>query len=288
MVPDESSLDRFLRTRGGVFAGVYGNLVANRIQLAVGAALSAIGFSMLAVGFAVPALHGLFFGAIGPLGAGVINVVVSLTVRRRLDRTPLPKAELSPEARTLLTSLLKSFTVRQYSGAWMMGGMSGMGTMGSWNGRHQGMMGLDPWTGHATKPLPERAMNQLESAAAAYNRISALAEVGGSGNTSLSKMVPRIVQAADDAMAEVLHFVAVSAKYPEAEGPTQQRINLVIARMEELASRSDTVFGQEPTVVSHRPATSSMDEVLEELRFEGLARQELGQEPETESRLNAS
>ena len=235
---------------------------------------------MLTVSLAEPSLRGLLYGSMGPLMAGLINVFAGVTVRRRLDRTPLPKAELSPEARTLLTTLLRNFTVRQYSGSWMMGGM------GSWSGSHHGMVGTDSWNGNAAKPLPERAMKQLESAAAAYNRISALAEVSSTGNSSLAKMVPRIVQAADDAMAEVLHYVAVSAKYPEAEGPTQQRINTVVARMEELASRSDTIFGQEPTVVSHRPATSSLDEVLEELRFEGLARQELEQEPET--RVNAS
>jgi hypothetical protein len=274
MVPNESSLDRFLRTRGGVFSGVYGNLAANRIQLGVGIGLIGISAVMVGAALSAPNLHGLLYGSIGSFIPGVINIAVSLSVRRRLERMPYPKTQLTPEARSLLSNLLRRFTARQYAGTWMMTGMG----CNSWKG--QGMMELDPWTGMTLKPIPARAMEDLETAAAAYNRVSALAEVSGSENTSLGKLMPRIVQAADDAMAEVLHYVAISSKYPEAEGPTQQRIRTVTARMNELATRADSVFGQEATIQAHQPAASIMDEVLEELRFEGLARQELGEEPE--------
>jgi hypothetical protein len=259
MKTPETSLDRFLRERGNLFLGRSTTISHNRLQRRAG-----VGMFVVGMGIMVLPVFGVttevMYGAAGPILAGIVNLSVAHATKPRKDRLLIRPVVLTPEAKALIGGLVgeRSFGVR--SRPWPAAGE------------------LD----RSSQTMDPATLDFLEAAAHAHNRISALEDFGAAG-PSLGRLLPKIVNAANEAMAEVLHLVAVSARYPEASSPAHQRLKNSVARMNEIADRASRL-AESPNLDAGKAET--IDSVLEELRFEALARQELVTDPaETRSEL---
>lgn len=187
----------------------------------------------------------ILYGALGPTIAGVVNLSLGLGFRQHARRN-VPSVALSEEARNLLQALVARAQVWQ----------------GGWRPRRAPLTGPHAWPGYKAPIAPPAiAMDALDRAAAAYNRVSdALGE-------AKDERTARLRTAADAGMGEALHLAAT------AHGDNVE-IERVVARMEELAGLVEAGVGR-PEEVSALRSNLNLEATLEELRAEDEARREL-------------
>ena len=186
---------------------------------------------------------GILYGGLGPAIAGVVNLSCGMWARSLALRNSTG-ITLTDEARALLQALVARASVWQ----------------GGWRPRTAPMQGPHAWPGYrAPAEPPSTAMDALDRAAEAYNRV---ADALGDAKDERSS---RLRSAADAGMGEALHLAAT----PRAD---VMEIERVVARMDELAGLVEASAGRPDAVSALR---SNLDATLEELRAENDARQEL-------------
>jgi hypothetical protein len=281
LVPDQasgeegmSSLERFVRARGPLFAGgSYGKRSAN-IQMGAGAAICATGSVLLFLPLAGVDWH-VMFGAIGPMTAGIVNLAVGFVMKKRLASTRSISVPLSDEAKSVIVQLNRKYL--RSRGSW------------SWDeAAYRGQWGHHP---HAirrqhgfsqlfdTPRLSRQVLDKLERAAYQYNRITALL-ITSASHPAISRVASKSGDACDQAMADVLHQAGWLSRYPEGADAAANRLDVSISEMMELGDRIQGLATSEPTFTERLAARSEMHEVLEELRMEQAARSELIQKTE--------
>lgn len=219
-----------------------------KIQTGVGAACLAVAGTFVLLP-AVGAPTEIMFGAIGPMIAGIANLAIGLGFKKAVLRHG-PELPLSDEARALLKALVVRAQVWE----------------GGWQPRRR-MHGPHALMGRTAPAEPPRAaMEALEKAAAAHNRIvAALGE-------SRDDRAARLLAAADAGMGESLEQAARIATSAESETAGLAVMEDVFVRLGELAERVESNARQPEGASALR---STLNATLEELRAEDVARQEL-------------
>jgi hypothetical protein len=258
--------------------------VSSLIQIVVGGVCAVAGLGM----FTAPlfgADPAMMAGAIGPLIAGAVNIGVGLSFRRKMiDHTCT--VQLTPEAKALLMGRHR----RLYG--WMSPGLPWTPGLGL-SHRH-GLIGgpiatrrarrMAMWTGVTPDMVPddieEDELVQLDRVAAEYNRTIGALESSKAGSATLAKMAPRILKAADEAMADALHQAAMLVKYPEGGSAAKARLKAQENSLREIAERVESLATDNQGFTDKVAYKSSIDDVLDELRLESLARAELKQTEE--------
>ncbi len=186
---------------------------------------------------------GILYGGLGPAIAGAVNLSCGMWARSLALRNSTG-ITLTDEARALLQALVARASVWQ----------------GGWRPRRTPIHGPHAWPGYrAPVEPPASAMDALERAAEAYNRV---ADALGDAKDERSS---RLRSAADAGMGEALHLAA-TGKGDVAE------IERVVIRLDELAGLVEASVSRPEEVSALR---SNLDATLEELRAESEARQEL-------------
>jgi len=260
--------------------------VGVRVQTGIGWAMTGVGVAI----FATPLLGApkeMMFAAIGPLIAGIVNVGVAGAVRRRyVDAAPT--VELSSDARALLRHIYRERigwpTAMAYGAVATaglraharrfarFGGMPPMGEQYSpWSATGYSGIGLHHFGRTLPKLTPE-VWDALDRAAHAYNRVAAVQAISRDQG-GIGRITGRIDSAADEAMGEILHNSATLCRYPEGADAGRSRIENRILALEELARRLESLTS--PTAADMRGTRRAVDEVLDDLRLEQLARSEL-------------
>lgn len=274
--PRDSSLERFLQGRGLAMLGHTYTKRTAAIQIGVGWTLCGLGsFFLFAPLLGAPVE--IMSGIPGPLAGGLVNLSVGYSIRKKLRNEKPETVNLTPEAKAILTSLVSQF------------GISLRPALGDFGGQGSIRRRIRERHAAARFELSQRRMppviasstviDALDLAASQYNRIAAVLSSTVAGST-LAKMAPRIASAADEAIAEALHQAAIWSAYPEGSTATASRLVATTEALRELAERTETLASQEPSLSERLAYRSGIDEVLEELRLDQLARSELHSRPD--------
>lgn len=279
-----------MQTRGTSMLGYSSYRYSSAIQIAIGSVLSALGVGML-MGPLFGGDPGMMAGALGPIIGGSVNIAVGVSMRRRYVSDSTAHVELTPEAKGLLMALHRRLfgwrspwvwstnpEWRGFGPSWRTGVPFGAHRMAR-RARRAAM-----WGGVTPEMVPETIdddeLQDLDQVAAQYNRTIGNLEASKAGSATLSKLAPRIAKAADEAMAEALHQAAMLMKFPEGGSIARAKLQQQQKALQELADRVETMAAGQSGIADQLPARSSIDDVLDELRLEQLARSELRSEPE--------
>lgn len=280
MIEDEGSLERFLSLRGQQLLGQSYPRAAQRIQIAIGSGLVALG---LGIGLVAYSSGGSFLPAgLGPLLAGAVNLGVGAAMKLRWN-SPATEVKLTPEAKAFLLQLFR----RYHSWGWPAWGMT-PGEWNGWAGRHQGRALQPPaWTGFAAPPVDDVTLGLVRRATFEYNRIAGTLAMTAGSHAALAKLAPRLTAAADEAIADVLHQAAMMSRYQESGNVARAQLESRIESLREMAERIEAIAAKEPSLTEKVGYRNKMDDALEELRLEQLARMELRNDAER-NRLEGS
>lgn len=260
-----TSLDRFLWQRGAALCGV--NFSGRGAVIALG--VNAITQTALGLTFSLIALFNVgspifpSFITIGPICL-LVGIGLGLGARsaaKRLKATVPREVRLTPEAVQLILQLMHHV-------GWQEAGRYGQ-HHAAWN----------PWAQRSSSQvLDPETFQFLERAASAYNRAYAwVGKRGAQSSPALERLSPAVEAAADEAMVVVLNHIASMKRIPESAASAAKPIEAQIAMLEELASKVEAIAGVEPTFTESLAQPSAMRSVLEQLRMEEQARQELGE-----------
>jgi hypothetical protein len=269
---EQTSLDRYLLNNGSRLLGEQPGPAGVKLQVIFGAILTVLSLILMPLGF----IYGwqVFVALLGPLLGGAINLAVGLTLYGRIRRAPVGnKVQLSPEARSLLASTLNKMGGRMLAWARQNGDLSTDGGIED--------SGMPIWNPPALKSskevLNERCFGLLNEAAHECNRIQAC--LTGSQDTAILRRAMIIATASDEGMAQVLQQAALLERFPESGSATEFSARRQIESLREIADRLEAMHTREPLLTDRMDASNTVDHVLDELRLESLARQELTTEP---------
>jgi len=261
-VKSDSSLGRFLRSQGtGWFAPEY-NQYNYRAQLTI--AWVMIGLGLLAILIAlISGNYPVSAGAIGPMLAGVINLVVAFSMRKRAELLPGAPDSLNEDGRALLRNLILA---------------TDLGRRPPLNVIHPNRHSIGRQSANFTERIrilqpTEAVIDRLEPVLFQYNRllgaITTLSDMGGD-RAALAK---RLRPAAEDAVAEALNTAAGLAEYPESAERSLAAFSRLDQGLKEMADRSEALT----TETAPLPGGSSrpFDRALEELRLAERSQKEL-------------
>lgn len=238
--------------------------------------MTAAGASMLTIG-ALGGPREMALAAIGPLCGGLPNLVMGLIYRAKHAGDKTEPIMLTPEARILLVNL--SHHIRGWGSPWKASSPHNMAGVGM--GSH---LSAAPRQDYGRRSPVRRSLatiagqvelDGLEQAAHEYNRIAGVLAAGSSGSAMLAKMSQRVTRAADEVMADALHQAALVAKYPEGASAARQKLTSLTDNLRELADRIERVSNEQTSITDKVAYRSSIDDVLDELRMEQVARDEL-------------
>ncbi len=271
MIPNDSSLARFLHNHGFVMAG--GNQARNG---AIAQVVVGIGLILLACTFGIVGIlnhSGIKHAFIGPFIGGAINLGIGVAMLRKFGVTGQDSAQLTPQARSVLRQLIVQ----------LMGGRTPV--MMGWNGNpqmqkfygHQYSV-MSSWRTGTSPQIPVALLGLLEQICVQYNRLDALSQAHRNETSELGKLSPRLKLAADEGMAEALHHAAMINQFPEGSAPSRMRVEAIIRSLQETADRSEALSLRQPSITDRLSYRSAVEDVLDELRNTQSAHEELQRE----------
>lgn len=283
----ETSLDRFLKSRGAQLLGYSSMKAGVLIQSVIGGGMLALGLGFLAAPLmgADPSVQ---WASMGPIMAGAVNLVIGQVLRRKLVQgVPAPIA-LTPEAKALLQALYRdsvgSATDWIWNGNSMIHVSEGQSRIGRRARRRQRL--ASALSGDNPDAVPADVAPHVEElldrAAFEFNRIAGCLATGQPSNATIAKLAPQVSAATDEAMADALHHAALLTKYPESGEASRTRLETHIAAMGEVADRIEEIVAKVPALSESIGRRSRIDDVIEELRLDQMARKELQKDPPRE------
>jgi len=247
-------------------------------HVAIGGGLVALGLGLLFGGL-LSGLAGLAMGAIGPFIGGGINLFIGLKLRNRFQQNP-NEPRISPEAKGFLVDLMK-----QTHSGWNAGHgyrrhgqqpthfatpLSEGNTVLHQLGKHWGVIPKTPMD-VLSRPL----YDLLETACFHYNRVYGMIE-GTRGEHPVAKVGQSARLGADEAIFAILHHAATMNRFPETISSASRECEDKIRALKDLADGLERIQGQPVPITDRLGYTSAMDNALEDVRLERLAREELG------------
>lgn len=276
--PVQGSFDRFMQTHAPRL--LYGDSAkrASTINIGIGVGLIVLALSLGTIGLASSDPDILIGGLIGPLSGGIVNLIVGATTRRRAGQFGVGRVELDAQTRGFLSDVMRRaygirfpLMRRKRQHLAMMRGVA---------------IGEAPPERESREYFHPELAALLERATHQYNRLYGMLDGAGAGPTgALTRMRATLYQAADEAIVEVLRTAASFDKYPESSASLTSPMESKIAQLKEAADRVEALTRQSELATQVAPS-GPMDRVLEELRLEQIAHEELARATETEEPRN--
>lgn len=279
-VSHQSSIHRFLQNRAGqLVVGNYGRTAyIAHSWTAVG--LITVGAIMLGMG-ANYGITGLQFGALGPIIAGLVNAGFGFFLRKKVQELP-QQPLLTPEAKALLLDLLKQTRTgwtsgQSYSALFSKTPVTPQPvnpllhgeTVAHQLGKHWGII---PKT--AKDVLGQDLFDILEAACQQYNRIDGILETSR-GDTNFARVAQNSRTGADEAIFAIFHRIAMTQRYPETMQSSMQDCREKTKALLELANGLESLQSRPVSISDRLGYTSTLNSVLEDVRLERMAHEEL-------------
>ncbi len=269
--PKQSSIDRFFWSKGAWFIGNPGGSWKLALAIVGGSQLLAtLVFLILAVtvpGF--PKVLPIIFGSVGVTSIGLIYLI-----GKRNKQIVRPEVRISGSGRKLL------YKIGQHIG-WNDQSALQAHNSNPWGSWWQSIVGIKT----ARNVLNPNSAKLLEEGCAEYNRITGLLKLSKDSKGRSATLAPQIQAASDEAMISLINQVALLEETPESQTAIISQCRSHVSKLEELAERFEEILSGPITLADRLSSTTVMDNVLDQMRLEAQAHEELRMEDfESENR----
>ena len=128
----------------------------------------------------------------------------------------------------------------------------------------------------ASNVLTPASAELMEAGCIEYNRIFGLLKLAKESSSGRSStMTPQIQAASDEAMITLINQVALLEQTPESQGAIVSQCQSQTDKLRELANRFEEMLSGPVTLADRLSSTTVMDNVLDQLRMEAQAHEEL-------------
>lgn len=257
----QSSIDRFFWSKGGRFIGNPGGSWQLALAIIGGSQLLAtLVFLILAVlipGF--PKVLPIIFGSVG-----IVTFGLTYLIGKRTKKIVQPEVRISGSGRKLL------YKIGQHIGwhdqnAWQAQNANPWGTW--W----QSIVGIKT----ASNVLTPKSAELLEEGCSEYNKIAGLLKLSKDSKGRSANLAPQIQAASDEAMISLINQVALLEETPESQTAIISQCRSHVSKLEELAERFEEILSGPVTLADRLSSTTVMDNVLDQMRLEAQAHEEL-------------
>lgn len=257
-----SSIDRFFWTRG---VGLFGYV---RNPMALGFLIASI--STLGLGGIMLGVSAASSGRM-PIWVGIANILVAVVfggisfwAGRRAKNIPTTEVRLSSQARSLLTRIGQHIGWHDTSHDW------------DWASGQAGNFLANLFGGKtASNVIAAPAAVLLEGACQEYNRVWGLLKIAEGSTGRAKQLVPQMRVAADEAMISILNQVSLLDKAPETHSTISAQVGQQSGKLKELADHLDVLLSEPSSIADRLVSSNVMDGVLDNLRMERIAQEEL-------------
>ncbi len=256
-----SSIDRFFWSKG---AWLIGNPGGNwKLALAIiggSQLLATLVFLILAVtvpGF--PKVLPIIFGTVGIASFGLTYIF-----GKRSKQIVRPEVRISRSGRKLLYKIGQHIGWHDQS-AWQTQNAN------PWGVWWQSVVGIKT----ASNVLNANSAELLEEGCADYNRIAGLLKLSKDSKGRSTNLAPQIQAAADEAMISLINQVALLEENPETQNAIFSQCQSQNQKLKELADRYEEMLSGPITLEDRLSSTTVMDSVLDQMRMEAQAHEEL-------------
>jgi hypothetical protein len=259
--PQASSIDRFFWAKGVRLFG-YSN---HQWQLA-GVILS-VSHSIAAVIFIGLSLISKNFPIILPLIfsiAAVVSLVGTFWNSWRIKKSVQSEVRLSRNGRQLLHKIGQHIGWHDHDSPEHLRGNQ----LGLWWLR---LMGAKT----ASQVLTPAGARLLEAGCIEHNRIYGLMNLAKGTNGRSTTLLPQIRAASDEAIVSLINQVALHESAPETQSAIEGQCQVEIDKLHELADRYEELISGPITLEDRLSSTTVMDGLLDHMRLEAQAHEEL-------------
>jgi hypothetical protein len=127
----------------------------------------------------------------------------------------------------------------------------------------------------ASNVLTPVAADLLEQGCCEYNRIFGLLKLAKESSGRTTTLTPQIQAASDEAMISLINQVALLEQTPETQAAVVGQCQCQIDNLHELANRFEEMLSGPVTLADRLSSTTVMDSVLDQMRMEAQAHEEL-------------
>lgn len=256
-----SSIDRFFWARGVKILGYSGNsLQMAGIILSITHSLAAIVFTILSLtvkGF--PHVLTIIFSL-----AAFICVSGTVWSYFRNKRMIQSEIRITMSGRRLLYRIGQHIGWHDHDAAYNNRG-------NPWHAWWQNLIGVKT----ASNVLTPAGAELLEAGCTEYNRISGLLKLAKDSKGRSTTLSPQIQAAGDEAMISLINQVSLLEEAPETQAAIYSQCKTQIDKLHELADRYEEMLSGPVTLADRLSSTTVMDNVLDQLRLEAQAHEEL-------------
>ncbi len=258
---EHSSIDRFFWTKGVKLLGYSGPsmLTAGSI-LSISQSLAAIVFIILKVlidGFPI-ALPMIF-------SATALACIVGTAIgyfRNRKSNTS--EVRISANGRRLLMKIGQHIGWHDHDATYHNRG-------NYWATWLQQFVGIKT----ASNVLTPAGAELMEAGCVEYNRIFGLLKLAKESKGRSSTLAPQIQAASDEVIITLINQVALLEQTPETQAAVVSQCQSQTEKLRELADRFEDILSGPVTLIDRLSSTTVMDNVLDQLRMEAQAHEEL-------------
>lgn len=115
----------------------------------------------------------------------------------------------------------------------------------------------------------------MEEGCNEYNRIAGLLKLAKDSKGRSTNMAPQIQAASDEAMVSLINQVALLEENPETQNAILSQCQSQNQKLKELANRYEEILSGPITLEDRLSSTTVMDSVLDQMRLEAQAHEEL-------------
>lgn len=258
---EPSSIDRFFWSKGTKMMGYVGSdWRLALLIISTSLSITALVFGILSLTVhTFPHVLTLIFGSLA--GGSLLTTAIAYLRNKRVN--PI-EVRMSPSGRRLL------IRIGQHIG-WYDHDAVHNNRGNQWHNWWQSVIGYKTASNVLTKPSAE----VLESGCSSYNRIQGLLRLAKESKGRGSAMIPQIQAAGDEAMISLINQVALLEETPETQAAIYSQCQIQTEKLKELADRFEEVTTGPVTLTDQLASSTVMDNVLDQLRLEAQAHEEL-------------
>lgn len=255
-----SSIDRFFWSKGSRFIGYSGGWPLALAIIGGSQALATLVFLILAMAIpGFPKILPIIFGTVA-----VVTFGATYWVAKRNKKLLQPEVRISGSARKLL------YKIGQHIG-WHDQDAYRVNSYNAWTAWWQTIVGVKT----ASNVLTPKSAELLEAGCSEYNRITGLLKLAKDSKGRSSNLSPQIQAASDEAMISLINQVALLEETPETAAAIISQCQSQIAKLGELSARFEEILSGPTTIADRLSSSTVMDNVLDQLRLEAQAHEEL-------------
>lgn len=257
----QSSIDRFFRAKGSKLFGY----IHQQWQLA--GIINSIVHSIAATTFIILSVFIKGFPVALPLIfsiAAVISLTATFWNHHRNKKGTSSEVRLSANGRRLLQRIGDHIGWHDHDNPDNVQG-------NPWGKWWQQLVGVKT----ASQVMTPAGSELLKAGCNEYNRIFGLLSLANDSTGRSTALLPQIKAASDEAMISLINQVALLEEAPENHLVLDSQCRIQISKLHELADRYEEMMSGPITLVDRLSSTTVMDGLLDQMRMEAQAHEEL-------------